>query len=205
MKLRISNSLRLLSLALALLALAFSSAGAAQGQEEGPTPAPATAPQTPPSPQPDATPGAPPAAPGTAPAAGTGTTSTPTKLELPVGTHLPLVLHNGVSTRTAKVGDPVYFETLFPVMLNGKVIVPAGSYVSGEITETKRDVYKRQPSALPCSINSPKKFALACGTSNTSDPRLRARSCRSVSQPSICTSARLTSVNAPSVVHRQIP
>ena len=138
MKLRISNSLRLLSLALALLALAFSSAGAAQGQEEGPTPAPATAPQTPPSPQPDATPGAPPPAPGTAPAAGTGTTSTPTKLELPVGTHLPLVLHNGVSTRTAKVGDPVYFETLFPVMLNGKVIVPAGSYVSGEITETKR-------------------------------------------------------------------
>jgi hypothetical protein len=57
---------------------------------------------------------------------------------LPIGTHLPLVLHNGVSTRTAKVGDPVYFETLFPVMLDGKVIVPAGSYVSGEVTESKR-------------------------------------------------------------------
>jgi type IV secretion system protein VirB10 len=36
------------------------------------------------------------------------------------------------------VGDPVYFETSFPVLLNGKIIVPAGSWVSGEVTELKR-------------------------------------------------------------------
>jgi type IV secretion system protein VirB10 len=51
---------------------------------------------------------------------------------------LPLVLHNGISTRSTQVGDPVYFETLFPIMKDGKVIVPAGSYVSGEVTELKR-------------------------------------------------------------------
>jgi len=62
----------------------------------------------------------------------------PAKIELPTGTHIPLVLHNAISTRSAQPGDPVYFETSFPVMLNGKVVVPAGSWVSGEVTESKR-------------------------------------------------------------------
>jgi type IV secretion system protein VirB10 len=47
-------------------------------------------------------------------------------------------LHNGISTRSAKIGDPVYFETLFPVMVDGRVAIPAGSYVSGEVTESVR-------------------------------------------------------------------
>jgi type IV secretion system protein VirB10 len=48
------------------------------------------------------------------------------------------VLHNAISTRSARPGDPVYFETLFPVMIDGHVAIPAGSYVSGEVTESKR-------------------------------------------------------------------
>jgi hypothetical protein len=60
------------------------------------------------------------------------------QIEVPTGTHLPLVLHNGISTRSARPGDPVYFETLFPVLVDGRVVIPAGSYVSGEITEAKR-------------------------------------------------------------------
>jgi hypothetical protein len=73
----------------------------------------------------------------------TGTpTATPTpvlaKIVVPSGTHIPLVLHNAISTRSARPGDPVYFETLFPIMIEGKVVIPAGSYISGEITESKR-------------------------------------------------------------------
>lgn len=60
------------------------------------------------------------------------------KIMVPAGTHIPLVLHNAISTRSARPGDPVYFETLFPVMIDGKVVIPAGSYVSGEVTESKR-------------------------------------------------------------------
>ena len=60
------------------------------------------------------------------------------KIIVPSGTHIPLVLHNAVSTRSARPGDPVYFETSFPVMIDGKVVIPAGSYISGEITESKR-------------------------------------------------------------------
>jgi hypothetical protein len=60
------------------------------------------------------------------------------RIEVPGGTHIPLVLHNAISTRSARPGDPVYFETLFPVMIDGHVAIPAGSYVSGEVTESKR-------------------------------------------------------------------
>jgi len=59
-------------------------------------------------------------------------------IEVPGGTHIPLVLHNAISTRSARPGDPVYFETLFPIMIDGHVVIPAGSYMSGEVTEAKR-------------------------------------------------------------------
>lgn len=78
-------------------------------------------------------------APGS-PAAGSAATPAhpAANVELPPGTHIPLVLHNAVSTRSTKAGDPVYLETLFPIMANGHVVIPAGSYVSGEVTESKR-------------------------------------------------------------------
>lgn len=78
------------------------------------------------------------AAPAVSPAASSTTSAKAAPIEVPSGTHIPLVLHNGISTRSARPGDPVYFETLFPVMINEKVVIPAGSYVSGEITESKR-------------------------------------------------------------------
>lgn len=65
-------------------------------------------------------------------------TASPTKIVVPTGTHLPLVLHNAISTRSTRPGDPVYFETVFPVMIDGKVVIPAGSYVSGEVTQARR-------------------------------------------------------------------
>lgn len=78
------------------------------------------------------------AAESSAASASASPTATPRKIEVPTGTHIPLVLHNAISTRSARPGDPVYFETLFPVMVNGHVAIPAGSYVSGEVTESKR-------------------------------------------------------------------
>jgi type IV secretion system protein VirB10 len=57
---------------------------------------------------------------------------------VPAGTRLPLVLHNGITSRNSKPGDPVYLETLFPIVQEGRVIIPAGSYVQGEVIETKR-------------------------------------------------------------------
>src|SRR6202041_3422263 len=62
-------------------------------------------------------------------------TAAAAKIMVPSGTHIPLVRHNAISTRSARPGDPVYFETLFPVMIDGHVVIPAGSYMSGEVTE----------------------------------------------------------------------
>lgn len=61
-----------------------------------------------------------------------------TLLVVPTGTHLPLVLRNGVNTRTAKAGDAVYFETLYPISLNNRVAIPMGTFVRGQILTAKR-------------------------------------------------------------------
>lgn len=60
------------------------------------------------------------------------------KVLVPAGTKLPLVLHNAITTRSAKKGDPIYLETLFPIIVEGRILIPAGSYVQGELMDAKR-------------------------------------------------------------------
>lgn len=55
-----------------------------------------------------------------------------------IGTHIPLSLINSVSTKNAIPGDRVYLETVFPILANGRIVIPPGSYVAGTITEIKR-------------------------------------------------------------------
>ena len=57
---------------------------------------------------------------------------------VPIGTRLPLLLRNGVNTRTAKPGDSVYFETSYPIAVNNKIAIPLGTFVRGQILEAKR-------------------------------------------------------------------
>jgi type IV secretion system protein VirB10 len=54
------------------------------------------------------------------------------------GTKIPLTLLNTLSSKQTAPGDRVYLETLFPVMVNGKIVIPPGSYVSGTVTQVKR-------------------------------------------------------------------
>jgi hypothetical protein len=60
------------------------------------------------------------------------------RVTVPAGTRFAVVLENGISTRSAKPGDSLYFRTAFPVTENDRIIVPVGSYLRGELTETKR-------------------------------------------------------------------
>jgi hypothetical protein len=64
--------------------------------------------------------------------------STSHMLIVPAGTKLPLVLENAVTTRNAHRGDPVYLQTSFPITQDNRVLIPAGSYVQGELLEAKR-------------------------------------------------------------------
>ena len=54
------------------------------------------------------------------------------------GTRIPLSMINSVSTKQASEGDRVYLETVFPILVNGKIVIPPGSYVAGTITQSKR-------------------------------------------------------------------
>lgn len=57
---------------------------------------------------------------------------------VPTGTKVPLVMINSVSTKHAAEGDRVYLETSFPILSDGRVVIPPGSYVAGTITAAKR-------------------------------------------------------------------
>jgi len=54
------------------------------------------------------------------------------------GTHILLNMINSVSTKAAVPGDRIYLETAFPVLSQGRIVVPQGSWVTGTITEVKR-------------------------------------------------------------------
>jgi len=62
----------------------------------------------------------------------------PTRYEVPQGTHIPLVLINSVSTKQSIEGDRIYLSTVFPIMSDGRVVIPPGSYVAGTLTRVKR-------------------------------------------------------------------
>lgn len=59
-------------------------------------------------------------------------------IRIPAGTRVGVVLENGISTRGAKAGDSVYFHTSFPITQDNHVIIPVGSYLRGELIESKR-------------------------------------------------------------------
>lgn len=92
-----------------------------------------------PAPPPAASPAAPPAAAPSVPATAKPETQ-PTGAQYTVdpGTHIPLNLINSISTKNAAEGDRVYLETVFPILSNGKVVIPPGSYVAGTVTQIKR-------------------------------------------------------------------
>jgi type IV secretion system protein VirB10 len=57
---------------------------------------------------------------------------------LAAGTRIAVVLKHAISTKSARENDPVYAETSFPVVSNGHVVIPAGTYVQGVIQRSQR-------------------------------------------------------------------
>jgi len=66
------------------------------------------------------------------------TSASTNELIIPAGTKVPLALKHAVSTKSAREGDSVYAETTFPVVLDNRVLIPAGTYVQGRITHVQR-------------------------------------------------------------------
>lgn len=62
----------------------------------------------------------------------------PERFDVVTGTRIPLNLINSISTKNAAEGDRVYLETAFPIVIDGKIVIPPGSYVAGTVTQVKR-------------------------------------------------------------------
>ena len=69
------------------------------------------------------------------------------------GTRLLLRLTNSLNTKTAAAGDHVYLETAAPVYVNGRLIIPVGSYVNGTVTESHQAGHAKGKSGLTLRID----------------------------------------------------
>jgi hypothetical protein len=58
--------------------------------------------------------------------------------EIPKGSHVLLKMMNSINTRTAAEGDQVYLQTTTPIVGEGGIIVPVGTYVQGTVAHAKR-------------------------------------------------------------------
>jgi type IV secretion system protein VirB10 len=57
---------------------------------------------------------------------------------IPSGTKVALALKQAISTKTAKEGDAVYAQSTFPVVIDDRIVIPAGTYVQGKISHIQR-------------------------------------------------------------------
>ncbi|HXW13565.1 MAG TPA: hypothetical protein VEN79_03565 [Terriglobia bacterium] len=60
------------------------------------------------------------------------------QITIPAGTQIPLALKQAISAKNAREGDAVYAATVFPFLMNDRVIVPEGTYVQGKIAHVER-------------------------------------------------------------------
>jgi len=74
--------------------------------------------------------------------------------EIPKGAHALLRLANSISTRTAREGDYVYLRTAMPIVNNGAIVVPEGSYVQGVVTHATRSGRVRGTAELAIRIDT---------------------------------------------------
>jgi type IV secretion system protein VirB10 len=66
--------------------------------------------------------------------------STPTgsTLIVPANTTIPLRLLNTINSRTVRPGQAIYCETIFPITVGNRIVIPRESSVKGSITQVVR-------------------------------------------------------------------
>ena len=57
---------------------------------------------------------------------------------VPAETTIPVRLLNTISTRSGYVGQAIYCETIFPITVNNRIVIPVGSSIKGAVTQVVR-------------------------------------------------------------------
>ena len=73
---------------------------------------------------------------------------------VPSGTKVPLTMKQGLTTKNAHPGDPVYAQTAFPIVLNDRIVIPPGTFVQGEIRRVQRPGRVKGRAELQMSFTS---------------------------------------------------
>ncbi len=60
------------------------------------------------------------------------------EIVVPADTAIPLALRNTINSRTAFVGQAIYCETIYPITVGNRIVIPVGSYVKGSVTQVVR-------------------------------------------------------------------
>ena len=95
--------------------------------------------QTPPADQPEASKAAPTPAP--APADTPAPAPVPadeSRIIVPADTTIPIMLMTPINTKSAFVGESIYCETVYPITVANRIVIPRGSSVKGTITQIVR-------------------------------------------------------------------
>ena len=88
------------------------------------------------------------------PAAASENATPPETVTVPAGTKIPLTMKQGITTKNAHVGDPVYAQTAFPITQNDHIVIPAGTFVQGEIKRVQRPGRVKGRAELLLGFNS---------------------------------------------------
>ena len=64
--------------------------------------------------------------------------SSDTRIVVPANTTIPVSLRNSISSRTAYVGQAIYCQTVYPIAVNDRIVIPVGSYVKGAVAQVVR-------------------------------------------------------------------
>ena len=77
-----------------------------------------------------------------------------TTLEIPAGIKVLLTIRSAINTKTASPGDGVYLQSSFPVVANGRAVIPAGVYVQGVVDSVERHIRIKGPAKLTMHFTS---------------------------------------------------
>jgi len=83
-----------------------------------------------------------------------GDTDPAPPITVPSGTKIPLTLKQGVNTKNARPGDPVYAQTAFPITRDNQIVIPAGTFVQGQVDRVVRPGHVKGRAALQMSFTS---------------------------------------------------
>jgi hypothetical protein len=78
----------------------------------------------------------------------------PKNLVIPAGTKVLLTIRSAINTKTAQAGDGVYLQSSFPVISNGRAVIPAGVYVQGVVDSVERHIRIKGPAKLTMHFTS---------------------------------------------------